>query len=328
MSRATSHLRHALEGALRGALAGEVGFDAYTRSLFSTDASMYAMEPVGVAFPRDASDVQAAVEIAASFGAPILPRGAGTSLAGQTVGHALVLDLSRHMTQIEHIDPGSATARVQPGVVQDDLNRAAARHGLLFAPDTSTGNRATLGGMIGNNSCGARSARYGATIDHVEAVDVVLSDASAARFEAVHEGELIRRARGQDLESRIYRTLPGLLWDHAEVIRSALPPHWRRSGGYRMERLLPDAGPFNLTNLVVGSEGTLAVTTEATVRLVPRPGAISALVGHFDTVREAIEAAPEAMEEGATAVELVDHMILDLARRSPVHRNSDSPCSR
>jgi FAD/FMN-containing dehydrogenase/Fe-S oxidoreductase len=237
------------------------------------------------------------------------------------VNHAVVLDFSRHMTRVVRIDPESATARVQPGVVQDDLNRAAARHDLLFAPDTSTGNRATIGGMIGNNSCGARSARYGMTIDHVVALDVVLSDAACARFEAVNEDELARRARGHDLESLIYQTIPRIVRDHAEVIRSAMPPHWRRSGGYRLERLLPDAGPFNLAHVVVGSEGTLAVTTEATVRLVPRPGAIAALVGHFDTVRGAIEAAPEAMEEGATAVELVDHMILELARRSPVHRH-------
>jgi FAD/FMN-containing dehydrogenase/Fe-S oxidoreductase len=321
MTPTTSSLRRALETDLRDALAGEVGFDPYTRHLFSTDASMYAMEPVGVVFPRDASDVQAAVEIAVRFGAPILPRGAGTSLAGQTVGHAVVLDLSRHMTEIVRIDRESATAAVQPGVVQDDLNRAAARHDLLFAPDTSTGNRATIGGMIGNNSCGARSARYGMTIDHVEALDVVLSDGSTARLEAVTEDQLHRRARGHDLEGRIYQSVPGLVRNHAEAIRAALPPHWRRSGGYRLERLLPDAGPFNLAHLVVGSEGTLAVVTEATVRLVPRPRAIAALVGHFDTVRAAIEAAPEAMEEGATAVELVDHMILDLARRSPVHRH-------
>ncbi|MEJ2205358.1 MAG: FAD-linked oxidase C-terminal domain-containing protein, partial [Gemmatimonadota bacterium] len=321
MTRATPSLRRALDAALRAAVAGDVGFDAYTRHLFSTDASMYAIDPVGVVFPRDASDVQATVEVAARFDVPVLPRGAGTSLAGQTVGHAVVLDLSRHMNGIVRIDPESATATVQPGVVQDDLNLAAARHGLLFAPDTSTGNRATLGGMIGNNSCGARSARYGMTIDHVQALEVVLSDAATARLEEVDEGDLARRRGGTDLESRLYRVLPALVRENADVIRGALPPHWRRSGGYRLERLLPDAGPLNLAHLVVGSEGTLAVTTEATVRLVPRPGAIAAVVGHFETVNAAIEAAPGAMEEGATAVELVDHMILGLARRSPVHRH-------
>ncbi|MGD8318946.1 MAG: FAD-linked oxidase C-terminal domain-containing protein [Gemmatimonadota bacterium] len=311
----------ALEAALREKLAGEVGFDTYTRHLFSTDASMYAMEPIGVVFPRDRDDVQAAVEIAGRFGVPVLPRGAGTSLAGQTVGTAVVLDFSRYMTDIVAVDPEARTARVQPGVVQDDLNRAAAPHGLLFAPDTSTGNRATLGGMIGNNSCGARSARFGMTIDHVDALDVVLSDASAARFEALAPHEVARRAKGGTLESRLYRVIPSLVRRHARVIREALPSHWRRSGGYRLERLLPEAGPLNLARLVVGSEGTLALAVEATVRLVPRPAAIAALVGHFETVNDAIEAAPVALEEGATTVELVDKMILDLARHSPVHRH-------
>jgi FAD/FMN-containing dehydrogenase/Fe-S oxidoreductase len=311
----------ALAAALEGALAGEVGFDRYTRAMFSTDASMYAIEPVGVVFPRHRDDVQAAVEIAGRFDVPVLPRGAGTSLAGQTVGRAVVLDFSRHMTDIVAVDREAGTARVQPGVVQDDLNRAVAPHGLLFAPDTSTGNRATLGGMIGNNSCGARSARYGMTIDHVEALDVVLSDASAARFEALAPDEVARRAQGTTLESRLYQAVPRLVGDNAGVIRSALPSHWRRSGGYRLERLLPEAGPLNLSQVVVGSEGTLAVAVEATVRLVPRPGAIAALVGHFATVNEAIEAAPVALEEGATTVELVDKMILDLARQSPVHRH-------
>lgn len=319
MSDATASKMSALEQALRGEIAGGVAFDAYTRHLFSTDASMYAMEPVGVVFPRHAADVQAAVEIAGQFDVPVLPRGAATSLAGQTVGHAVVLDFSKHMTKILHIDGDAGIARVQPGVVQDDLNRAAAPYGLLFAPDTSTGNRATIGGMMGNNSCGARSARYGMTIDHVEAVDVVLSDASTARFEALDAAEVVRRAQGESLESRLYQTLPELVRENAQVIREAMPPHWRRSGGYRLERLLPEAGPFNLAHLLVGSEGTLAVTTEATVRLVPRPGAIAAVVGHFETVNEAIEAAPVALEEGATTVELMDHMILGLARESPVY---------
>jgi FAD/FMN-containing dehydrogenase/Fe-S oxidoreductase len=313
--------RAGLETALRRVLSGEVRFDPYTRHLFSTDASMYAIEPLGVVFPRNIADVQAAVEIAGEFGVPVLPRGGGTSLCGQTVGRAVVLDFSRHMNGILEVDPEGRRARVQPGVVQDDLNRAAAQHGLLFAPDTSTGNRATLGGMIGNNSCGARSARYGMTVDHVEALEVILSDGSAARLEAVTPEAMAHRARAASLEGHLYRTIPRIVEEGAEVIRSAMPPHWRRSGGYRLERLLPEAGPLNLAKLVVGSEGTLAVTVEATVRLVPRPGAIAALVGHFESVTGAIQAAPTALDAGATAVELMDRMILELARRSPVHRH-------
>jgi len=171
-----------LAAALTRELEGEVAFDEYTRHLYARDASMYSIMPRGVVAPRHADDVAAAVALAAEHGVPVLPRGAGTSLAGQTVGAALVLDLSRHMSRILELDPAARTARVQPGVVQDQLNRAAAEHGLMFGPDTSTSNRATLGGMIGNNSAGSGSVRYGMTIDHVLALDVVLSDASRSVF--------------------------------------------------------------------------------------------------------------------------------------------------
>ncbi len=318
LSSSIAHSRE-LEAALSKAVEGEVRFDPYSRHLFSTDASMYAIEPLGVVSPRDADDVVAVVEIARRFGVPILPRGGGTSLAGQTQGRAIVLDFSRHMNQVLELEPESKIAVVQPGLVQDDLNRAVAGHGLLFAPDTSTGNRATLGGMLGNNSCGARSARYGMTIDHVDKLKVVLSDASLALLEPATPEEIRARADANSLEGALYREIPALIAERSDAIRSAVPDHWRRTGGYRLERMLPEAEPFNLAKLVVGSEGTLAVTVEATVRLVEAPKAIAALVGHFETITAAIEATPTAMECGATAVELVDQMILDLARRSPVH---------
>ncbi|MFP5355124.1 MAG: FAD-binding and (Fe-S)-binding domain-containing protein, partial [Gemmatimonadota bacterium] len=308
-----------LEAALRAALSSDVRFDAYSRHLYSTDASLYAIEPLGVVFPRDADEVAAVVEIAARFGVPVLTRGAGTSLAGQTVGRAVVLDFSRHMHTIVALDPEAQTARVQPGVVQDDLNRAAAPHRLLFAPDTSTANRATLGGMIGNNSCGMRSARYGMTIDHVASLDVTWSDGTRGRCGPV-EAEVVRqRARAGSLEGRLYRELPALVARHEAAIRRDIPAFWRRSGGYRLERMLPDGGPFNLANLVVGSEGTLAVVTEATVRLVPQPKAVVAVAGHFESVAAAIDANDDARECGAAAIELVDRFILDLARASPTH---------
>jgi FAD/FMN-containing dehydrogenase/Fe-S oxidoreductase len=308
-----------LEAALAAAVGGEVRFDAYTRHLYSTDASMYAIEPIGVVFPRDADDVVAAVAIAARFAVPVLPRGAGTSLGGQTVGRAVVLDFSRFMHHTIALDAEARTARVQPGLVQDELNVAASPHGLFFAPDTSTSNRATLGGMIGNNSCGARSARYGMTIDHVAALEVVLSDGSRARLAAVEPDAVTRRGRGAGLEGQLYREVPRLVEAHADAIRTGFPPYWRRSGGYRLERMLPESGPFDLSKLVTGSEGTLAVVVEATVRLVPRPGAVAAVAGHFETVDAAIAAVEDARACDAAAIELVDRMILDLARRSPVH---------
>ena len=272
-----------LEAALGDALAGEVRFDEYTRHLYSTDASLYAIEPLGVAYPRHADEIVAAVEIAGRFDAPILPRGAGTSLAGQTVGRAVVLDLSRYMHRLVRLDASEMTARVQPGLIQDDLNKAAAAHRLMFAPDTSTSNRATLGGMIGNNSCGARSARYGMTIDHVASLDVVLSDASRATFQALDASELERRSQGDSFDARLHRDVRRLVTQHEDAIRRDFPPFWRKSGGYRLERMVPERGPFNLANLVVGSEGTLAIVAEAVVRLVPQPRAVVGVAGHFET---------------------------------------------
>src|SRR3954470_15012228 len=180
-----------LATALERELAGDVRADDYTRHLYAADASMFAVEPLAVAFPRDADDVSAAVRIAARLGVPIVPRGGATSLAGQTAGgrspagqtaggRGLVLDLSRHMNAIDDIDAAARTVRVQPGVVQEQLNRAVKRHGLVFGPDTSTSNRATLGGMIGNNSSGSESIVYGTTVDHVLALDVVLADGTQA----------------------------------------------------------------------------------------------------------------------------------------------------
>ena len=308
-----------LEQALRKALGSDVRFDAMTRRLYATDASIYSIDPIGVVYPRSADDVVAIVDIARRFHVPVLPRGGGTSLAGQTVGHAVVLDFSKHMHRLLALDPEARTARVQPGLVQDELNQAAAKHGLMFAPDTSTANRATLGGMMGNNSCGSRSARYGMTIDHVDSLDVVLSDASRATLGAMTPDAMAQRGRGETLEAKIYRDVSNLVDRRADTIRTGFPPYWRRSGGYRLERLLPENGGVNLAKAVIGSEGTLAITTEATVRLVPVPKAVAALAGHFDSVGAALASVEDAIDANAAAIELLDRAILNLARVSPLH---------
>jgi FAD/FMN-containing dehydrogenase/Fe-S oxidoreductase len=303
-----------LAAALGRALRGEVRFDAWTRQLFSRDASMYAIEPLGVVFPRDADDVAAAVWVAAEFGAPVLPRGAGTSLAGQTVGRAVVLDLSRHLRSILELDPERRCARVQPGVVQEDLNRAAAEFGLAFGPDTSTANRATLGGMIGNNSAGSHSVRYGMTIDHVLGLEVVLADASRARLEPIGAQELARRAGRPGLDGAIHRELPGLVQRYRDAIATGFPAYWRRAGGYRLDRLATE-GPFDLARFVVGSEGTLVTVTEALVGLVPAPRHRAIAVGHFGSTQAAVEATGAALACDPAAVELMDRTILDLSRQ-------------
>ncbi len=302
---------------------GEVRFDSYSRHLFSRDASMYAIEPIGVVFPRDAADVAAVVSTAGAFGVPVLPRGAGTSLAGQTVGRAVVMDLSRHMSRIIEIDAGRRVARVQPGVVQEQLNLAAARHGLMFGPDTSTRNRATLGGMIGNNSAGSQSVRYGMTIDHVLALDVVLADASRSSFGPLTEGELHRRAVSPALDGTICRELPGLVDRHREAIATGFPRFWRQSGGYRLDRLAGSAG-LDLAKFVVGSEGTLVTVVEATVQLVPAPPFRVIAVGHFSSVQAAIEATQDALACQPVAVELLDRTILELSRQKIEYRSLGS----
>ncbi|MEU6117525.1 FAD-linked oxidase C-terminal domain-containing protein [Streptomyces sp. NPDC047117] len=304
-----------LERRLREDLDGEVRFDEYTRHLFSRDASMYAIMPLGVVFPRHADDVRAAVAAAAEYGVPLLPRGAGTSLAGQTTGAGLVLDLSRHMNRILELDPEARTALVEPGVVQDQLNRAAAPHGLMFGPDTSTSNRATIGGMAGNNSAGSGSLRYGMTIDHIRALDVVLSDATTARLGPVTEEERRRRAEAATLEGRLYRELPTLVRENADAIEEGFPRFWRRAGGYRLDRLAREDTPFDLAKFVVGSEGTLVVVTRALVDLVPEPAHTVIAVGHFTSVAGAIGATEDALACDPAAVELMDRTILDLSRQ-------------
>ncbi len=303
-----------LARALERALDGEVAFDDYTRHLFAQDASMYAITPLGVVFPRHAADVVATVRLAGEAGIPVVARGAGTSLAGQAIGPGIVLDTSRHMTRILEIDPAARTARVQVGVVQDDLNRAAAPHGLMFGPDTSTSNRATLGGMIGNNSAGSGSVRYGMTIDHVRVLDVVLSDSSTAVLEPVDETERARRAGAPTLEGALYRELPALVRANAAAIATGFPAYWRRAGGYRLDRLA-DGTPFDLAKFVVGSEGTLVIATEAVVGLVPKPNKTVFAVGHFPSVAEAIAATEDALSCDPGAVELIDKAILDLSRQ-------------
>jgi FAD/FMN-containing dehydrogenase/Fe-S oxidoreductase len=315
---ATAAAPEELQPALERALDGAVRFDAYSRHLYARDASAYAIEPLGVCFPRHADDVAAAIAVAGELGVPVLARGGGTSLAGQAVARAVVLDLSRHMRTILEIDPEGRRARVQPGVIQEDLNRAAGAFGLMFGPNTSTANRATIGGMVGNNSAGSQSIRYGMTIDHVERLDVVLADASRARLEAVGEEERARRAAAGTLEGALYRELPEIVERHREAL-AGYPRFWRQAGGYRLDRLVSD-GVLNPSQVVVGSEGTLATVVEAEVALVPVPRVRVMAVGHFTSTPEAIAATGDALQQDAASVELLDRAILDLSRRKLEYR--------
>ncbi len=302
-----------LESDLRARLEGDVRFDQVTRILYSTDASVYQIMPIGVVIPRHAGDVVAAVTLAARHGIPLLPRGSGTSLGGQTVGEALVLDFSMYMNRVLEVDPDAARVRVQPGVILDELNSELRPLGLQFAPDVATSNRASVGGMMGNNSSGAHSVLYGKTVDHVLSQHVVLADGSEARFHELDVTEWERRATGQGLEARIYSEVGRLVEEHREEIDRRFPRIMRRVGGYNLDEFVR-RDSHSLAKLTVGSEGTLAVVTEATLNLVPTPAATGLLVAHFNDLIEALEATPECLAFAPAAVELTDRTILQLSR--------------
>jgi FAD/FMN-containing dehydrogenase/Fe-S oxidoreductase len=322
--------RQSLARHLRRHLEGEVRFDLASRKLYSTDASIYQIEPLGVVIPKTVADVQAVVQIAGEMEVPITARGGGTSLSGQSIGPGVVLDFSKYLNAILEIDPAGRVARVQPGVVLDQLNRALAGHGLQFGPDVATASRANLGGMIGNNSAGSRSIIYGKTIDHVRRLGVVLADGTRTDFGPVGTRDWDRAAGTSSLEGRIYRETRRIVADNAAEIRQRFPPILRRVSGYNLDVLCnglfphPNPSPqrgeghsiVGLHQLIVGSEGTLAIATDAELGVVPRPRARGLLVPHLSSLDAALGALAACLEAGPSAVELMDQRLLDLARNN------------
>ncbi len=275
--------------------------------------------PLLVAFPGSVADVAAAVRVCARFGVPLTARGGGTSQAGQSIGPGVILDCSKYLDRVLEINPDERWARVEPGCVLDELNRALKPHGLLFAPDISTSNRATIGGMIANNSSGARSVLYGKTIDHVLGLKVVLSDGSVVDLTPLSEPEVAARCAQEDLEGACYRTVRRLAAEHADEIGRRFPKILRRVGGYNLDAFIPgaDRSEFDLARLFVGSEGTLGVTVEARLRLVELPRARATLVVEFAALLEALAATPLILRHHPAAVEVVDKYVLDSTRLNP-----------
>jgi FAD/FMN-containing dehydrogenase/Fe-S oxidoreductase len=313
---------------LRRESRAEVYFDRPTRGLYSTDASLYQIEPLGVVVPRTASDVVATVSIAAEERIAILPRGAATSLSGQTVGAAIVIDFSKYLNRIGVVDRDAMTVRVEPGVVLDQLNAHLKPLGLMFGPDVSTSDRATLGGMIGNNSAGARSLRYGKTVDHIRWLGVVLSEGAAASFGPLEHQELQAVSARNDRIGQIHRAVRTAVTENERAIRDRFPRIPRRVSGYNLDELVPglavqacgnrdEPWQFNLAKLIVGSEGTLAVVAEAELKLVPIPKTQGLVVLSFADIPSALERVGEIVETGPVAVEMLDRMILDLAAQNP-----------
>ena len=324
---------------LKKRFTGDLRFDAASKILYSTDASMYQIEPLGVAIPKTQDDLQAAVELAAKYKVPILPRGSGSSLGGQAIGEALILDCSRYLDSIIEINPETHSAIVEPGVILSTLNRQAAKHGLMFGPDPASAERATMGGVIGNNATGAHSILYGMSADHLTEADVILSDGSLAKFD-----ESILHVHSTGTESRLSNIVACALEirkKYADAIRKSYPKSWRNSAGYRLNYLLPwspsvppqwDANDYglsgavyrpqstiNLASLLAGSEGTLAVMQRARVNLVRKPKHTILGVLAYESIASACDDVPRLLEFKPSAIELIPRMILQFARSVPAY---------
>ncbi|MGZ3488862.1 MAG: FAD-linked oxidase C-terminal domain-containing protein, partial [Isosphaeraceae bacterium] len=307
-----------------------VSFDRGQRALYATDASLYQIEPVGVVVPRTVEDVIATVRIAAQEKVAIVPRGAATSLSGQTIGAAIVIDFSKYLNRIGVVDRNAMTVRVEPGVVLDQLNAHLKPLGLMFGPDVSTSDRATIGGMIGNNSAGARSLRYGKTVDHVRALEVVLADGTAARLGPVSDQELSAICQEAGSLGRVHRAVRDTVAAHRQAIIDRFPHILRRVSGYNLDEFVPglpvrpvgwveEPWRFNLARLIVGSEGSLAVVTAAELKVVPIPAEQGLVVLSFATIPAALERLAEIVATGPVAVEMLDRLILDLAAENPLY---------
>ncbi len=295
---------------LVGRLAGELRTDRLTRVLYATDASIYELVPDGVVLPRCVDDVAAAVQLCAEQGVPLTARGAGTGLTGGALNRGVILDCSRHLNRVLKLDPAAGVAVVEPGVVLDDLNLALRPHGLQFAPDVATSNRATLGGMIANNSCGAHSVLYGRTCDHLLSVDVVLGDGTFCTLDS--RQPLATPAAVERCENTLRRVLHEL----ADEIAARYPKILRNNGGYALDRLRVSAARVNAEQIICGSEGTLGVVVGATLKLTPLPKCKGLLLVQFDELLAALDAVCPILEHNPAAIELIDDLILRATRDS------------
>lgn len=301
---------------LRDQIQGEVRDDPISLAVYSVDASIYEIPPLAVVLPRTKEELMAAVRIAARHDVPVIPRGAATGIAGGCIGKGLVIDTSKHLNRILSIDPDNRTAICEPGVVQNQLNRALAPMGLRLGPDTSTGNRATLGGMLANNSAGARSLRYGKMVDHILEVEVLLANGELVRFRPVDDTQLAAKLALDSTEGIIYREVVRIRDEYAADIKANFPIMPRRASGYNLDELLKP-GPLHLSRLIAGSEGTLGIVTEMRVRLAPTPRASGICVVQFASLDEAFDSVARILPWDPLALELIDEKIVAAGRASP-----------
>ena len=305
---------------------GDVRKDNYSKMLYSTDASIYQIIPLGVFIPESVEDVQAAVELAYKYKIPILPRTGGSSLAGQAVNEALIIDMSKNLNKILEVNQEEKWVRVEPGIVLDVLNQQLQSSGLQFGPDPASSNRAAMGGIVANNSTGAHSILYGMTADHLLETRVFLSDGTDVHFRALDSNLLGQKQNQTDFEGQLYKDVAYLTNSNAEIIRKGTPRHWRRCGGYNLDRFIegptfkyPQNPGFNLAKLICGSEGTLAVMHEIKLNLVPRPKYTALGIVHFSSLYEALSTTPTLLEVGPSAIEMLDNYALTLCLQLPAY---------
>jgi FAD/FMN-containing dehydrogenase/Fe-S oxidoreductase len=307
-----------LAQSLRASIQGDVRFDNGTRALYTTDGSNYRQVPIGVVLPHDVDDVLTTISLCREFGAPLLCRGGGTSLAGQCCNVAVILDFSKHMAGILEIDPARGIARVQPGVVLDHLRNAAEKYQLTFAPDPATHDRCTLGGMIGNNSCGVHSVMAGKTDDNIEELDILTYDGSRMKVGATSSEELERIIREGGRRGEIYSQLKGIAAGYGDLIRQRFPKIPRRVSGYNLNFLLPENG-FQVARALVGSEGTCATVLEATCRLVESPPERVLVVVAYPDIYQCADHVPEIMSHKPIGLEGFDDLLTDYTRRKGIN---------
>jgi FAD/FMN-containing dehydrogenase/Fe-S oxidoreductase len=307
-----------LERELRAGIRGEVRFDEGDRAMYASDAGNYRIVPIGVVLPRNAEDVLHALAVCRAHGAPIVARGGGTGIPGQTVNAAVVLDFSKHMTRILELDPRARYARVEPGIVLDELRNAASPHGLTFGPDPATHSRNTLGGMIANNSCGIHSMMAGETVDNIEELDIVLYDGTRMTVGPTPEDELERTILGGGRKGEIYRCLKALRDRHADRIRREFPMNPRRVSGFNLPALLPEQG-FHVARALVGTEGTCALTLSAKAKLVDRRPVRSLLILGFPDIFTAADNVVEPAQFGPIGLEALDRTFMDYMHRKGLH---------
>ncbi|MGB5371232.1 MAG: FAD-binding oxidoreductase, partial [Flavobacteriaceae bacterium] len=312
---------------LRKKLEGELLDDTLSKALYATDASVYRMVPMAVAYPKTISDIQTLIAFAKNHGIGLVPRTAGTSLAGQCVGKGIIVDVSKHFTKILGLDVEKRQVTVEPGVIRDELNQYLQPHGLFFGPNTSTANRCMMGGMVGNNSSGTTSIKYGVTRDKVIALKTVLSDGSKVTFKAISKQELETKLTENTLEASIYKNIYKELSN--KEIRNEIVKEFpkqeihRRNTGYAVDELLKNSifgaqeAELNLCKLLSGSEGTLAFTTEITLQLDPLPPVHSAMVvTHYKSLENCLSDVAPVMEHGLHTCEMMDKVILECTKNN------------